>query len=524
MTPFQEFRLWARRAPNAERNAALLVAVVVLAAATWVFVPTSSTGSNASLGQGAPAAPGAAAPGVGPAAPVVPGPLSSVGPSLLPGQSAPPAQPGSVDPVTGQTTGPTPGVPGATNTPRQNGANPCLASDAKGVSAQQIKIAVIRTSIAGPVANSAFGISTPAEQTKMYQAVIDNLNASGGVACRKLVPTYYNGNPTDQSQLRQMCLDIAASGAFAVLDTGAYAQYPLIDCYAQHKIPYFGAYLIARGLQKKYYPYLFDFNLLDDVYRDAIFGLRDRGFWTAAKGFKKLGFIYRDCNLDVINAMKSQLNQAGVPNSSIVTYNVGCPTALASPSDLQQAVLKFKQAGVNTVTTAYFLGDFAGFTNAANQQNFKPRYGIADDAVLALSYGSMAPNAKNLDGAVAISPTRDGEERTAGTVPSAGTRRCDAILKKAGLGPTYTLPNIAGNACDNVWMFAAAVANSGTIRPTTLAAGLQASTVDFSYPQGPTDFSKAGTTTGGQFWRTVGFQVGCKCWRLLETGFHRSYA
>src|SRR4051812_13054608 len=42
MTPFQEFRLWARRAPSGERFSAGLAAATVLAVLVWILVPTNS--------------------------------------------------------------------------------------------------------------------------------------------------------------------------------------------------------------------------------------------------------------------------------------------------------------------------------------------------------------------------------------------------------------------------------------------------------------------------------------------------
>src|SRR4051794_3511804 len=42
MTPFQEFRLWARRAPSGERFSAGLAAATVFAVLVWILVPTNS--------------------------------------------------------------------------------------------------------------------------------------------------------------------------------------------------------------------------------------------------------------------------------------------------------------------------------------------------------------------------------------------------------------------------------------------------------------------------------------------------
>jgi hypothetical protein len=92
------------------------------------------------------------------------------------------------------------------------------------------------------------------------------------------------------------------------------------------------------------------------------------------------------------------------------------------------------------------------------------------------------------------------------------------------LKPTYQQPPLAGNACDQLWMLRAAVENAPAIRADALAAGLQrAKSVEFSYPQGPNDFSANRVTTGGQFWRVAQFVRSCKCWQLIDRDFHGSY-
>src|SRR5439155_1390010 len=80
----------------------------------------------------------------------------------------------------------------------------------------------------------------------------------------------------------------------------------------------------------------------------------------------------------LISEFNAWLRQAGVTDAQVVTYDVGCPSAFATPSDLEQAVLKFRQAGVTHVTTVDFLGDFGSFTHIAQQQGFKPKYIMGD--------------------------------------------------------------------------------------------------------------------------------------------------
>ena len=118
----------------------------------------------------------------------------------------------------------------------------------------------------------------------------------------------------------------------------------------------------------------------------------------------------------------------------------------------------------------------------------------------------------------------NGEERTDGVTPTAGTAKCDSWYTAHGLAPTYQQPPLAGNACNQLWMLKAAVENAPALAVDTLADGLrQSGSIDFSYPQGPNDFSQDGVTTGGQFWRTAQFFTDCACWKLIEPDFHPTY-
>ena len=73
-------------------------------------------------------------------------------------------------------------------------------------------------------------------------------------------------------------------------------------------------------------------------------------------------------------------------------------------------------------------------------------------------------------------------------------------------------------------MLQAALNHAPELSPLALPAGLQAAkAIDFSYPQGPNDFTGRGVTTGGQFWRVAQFMPDCDCWRVVQKEFRRGY-
>jgi hypothetical protein len=478
MTPFQEFRLWLRRAPNGQRAGAAVVTAVVVALLAWAIVPAST--SNGSSGNTTTTV------------------TSENVPAVPPTPAAAPSK----------CTNPTGTVPGITAT--------------------TIKLAVIVVNITGLATNASLGVLSAPKEKQAYSGAIAAINKAGGVDCRQIVPEYINANPADQASLQQVCLQVVQTGAFAAIDSGAFAAFPVVTCFGQHHTPYFGAYALPDSEMAKFYPYLFELNSLDTVYHDTISGLAERGWFKPAAGFTKLGLMYHDCYPELRTEALHWLAQAGVPASKVVQVDVGCPAAFAAPTALEEAILKFKQAHVSNVMPINMPGDLAIFTRIASAQHFKPIYGFPDDQFLAISYGTEAPLYSNIANSYAIAANRNAENTTPAlaAAPTAGTQKCTAVT---GLN-IINLPAAAGNACDVLWMFEAAVDHAPTLTQSSLADGLKAArSVDFSYPQGPNDFAAGSKITyAGQYWRVAQFKTSCTayqggCWEIVDAQWKPSF-
>lgn len=523
MRPFQAFRFWARRAPLGERVGAGVAIAIVLALIGWLLVPGTggpgsrelavSGGTQGTLSTSAEPTPISAS-GAESAAP--PGPAGTIVGSdgdrgVVQGRTGPPAT--RLD-----------GAPATTIAGTDTQGCVAPSGQAKGITAKEVRVAVVLTEIVGPAANQLFDIPTPAQARADYEAAIAGVNREGGVACRKLVPRYVNANPVDESQMMQVCRDVADADLFAVLDTGSLATRPaVLACFGQRRIPYFGAFYITDTARRQFYPFIYSFYYKEQLYKTTVFALRDLGFFDPGRGFRKLGFIYRDCEREAISAFRRWMAEV-VPDAQVVTYNVGCPAAFANEADLLQAVLTFKREGVTHVTTGNMQGDMARFTAHAEQQGFRPKYGLPDEALLSIATGSRAPDPNNIANAIAITLSREAENNTPGMAPTAGTQRCNAYRAAAGLKPVYEVPANAGNSCSQVWMLRGALGAAPELSVTALQLGLQrARSIDFSFPQAPNDFTAPGTTTGGQFWRAAQFMPGCRCWQLATREFRRGY-
>lgn len=532
MTPFQQFRVWFGRAPAPERATTTIAGLVLVALVAFLVVPVhrggASTGFQVSGGQTAASQSGPTGASNGLQTGGVPG---AAGGSAAAGRtdgggSTPSAS--AISPTGGVGTGGTSGVVGVVGVGGVPGGGDaataatghCPPGTDQGITGDQINAAVTLVNIGGAVGNSAIGVPSPAEQQADWQEVADAINASGGAACHKLAMHFYTVNPVDSSNAQQQCLQIAADKPFIVFDVGALAAVGASDCIPQQKIPMLSTY-VSSDQVKTYYPYYINpGGLQADVLRSGFGGAAKKGFFSATSGFRKLGIVYQNCRPAIVAAGRSAIRQAGIPDNATVTYNLGCPPGnQGSPADYQQAVLTFRNAGVTHVTEIND-GSIALFTKAAGQQNYRPRYVFADDALAVGSSGALAPDANNLDGAVDLLGQRWGESNTPGYQPNAETARCNAVFAKHGQPPVYQQADGFGGAtCHYLWIAQSMIDHVSQLQRTALVGGLRGVGVFGGvFPYGLTDFSllPAGTAYGLESWRVDQFAKACSCWRVAD--------
>jgi hypothetical protein len=525
MTPFQQLRVWLRRASVGQRAMAGLAAVIAVGLLGWLVAPVDEGAGTDVLAGGLPtASPGATLP-TGPVDPAstgatIPGSTGGVaGPATAAGGGAPTG--GAVDPAAPVATDPAAGGGG------QPQALACPPGTDQGASSREVRIAVTIINIAGAAGNSTVGVPTPDLQRRYWQLVADSINANGGAGCRSLALEFYDVNPIVASDAQQKCIQIANSRPFMAVDTGALTAVGASDCVPNQQIP-----MVAQGLSRaqlaNYYPYyIAPGPIADDTIRNGVLALRDLGAFGADQGFQKLGLLFRSCLPDPISIFRNALREVGVPDDAVVAYDLGCPAGgQNSATELQQAALTFKQAGVTHVSHVG-MGDFVVFTQSAAQQNFEPQYILVDDAIAGTQGGTAQPNAGNLDGAISITSNRYGEQSSPGYAPDGGTQACNAIFAAAGEPPVYQQQvGYGGLICAILGTVEAVLDRTPEMTRAALVQGMQGiGALNPSYPLGPVDFSAvpAGTPYGKPSWRTINYQAGCACWVVPDPGFRAGY-
>src|SRR5579884_1505616 len=165
MRPFHQCRLWLRRAPLPERVAAFMGVALVAVVFGWLLVPPGGSGTPVeSVGVSGGSGPVGAGPNAagGTAGTSGPGPTSVAGAGSGSGTTGALSGPGgspAANPAGSPAAGTGPATPGQAAT--HAGCVSPPGSD-HGVSASQIKIAILLVNVAGAASTTVGGYPTPA--------------------------------------------------------------------------------------------------------------------------------------------------------------------------------------------------------------------------------------------------------------------------------------------------------------------------------------------------------------------------
>lgn len=527
MTPFLQLRLWWRRSPGSTRLATTLALVIVAALIGWAVRPTgpgsSLVGAGTQAGEPRSSTGGEV---------TSPAELSdAVVSTSLPG--GPDAQEGNAAVVTGDAgrAAPVAARSGGRAGIGGTGGNRCLAAPAgtPGVTDKTILVAVGILNLAGPIGNGTVGVASPDELRAMGQAIADDINARGGVQCRRLVLKFYEGNPINPDQQRANCLRMVQDRPLLVVDAGAFV-YPqgAYACIPQQRVPLINSSMLLRSEITRFAPYIASVGVdAATEMRDVAFGLKELGFFDPAKGFRKLGLLLEDCSPELLNYFQSYLARAGIAGSQISKYVFPCPPGgFAPPNQMAQAVTQHRLDGVTHVIPLTGSGSFKTYTEIAEQQGFRPRYALNDyNGIIITSASSLQNNPNNFDRSIAITAGRFGQDTTPGIQQDPGTRRCQGIITKGGVTADYVFNKGGGVLCSLLWATEAALGHATSLgREGVIPGLLRAGTVQMAYPWPDTTYRPPDKVYGGDTWWHIQFHRECTCWRVLDPNRRPSFA
>ena len=522
MSGLLQARLWWRHASGTERLSTALAIGVVVVLVGWLLSPTLSDDGSTAVGT------------VG----VTPGVEGGEGPGASGQTGAVGAGSGSAgtDTGAGTTTGGTGGAgPASSGSTSGGGSAPTgggtaaqtgdqcaeAPSGTPGVTDEEIRIGVGILELAGPIGNGAAGVASPDELQRMAEAAVADLNERGGVHCRKIVAKYYKGNPINPDTQRATCLQVIQDRPLLFTDMGAFV-YPTgaFACLTQQKVPTITPTAITGTEISRFAPYLASTtsDAATAMYT-AVLGAKQMGMFDPAKGFKKLGLLMEDCNPEFNREFDAAIAKAGLTGAQISRYEFSCPPGgFASPSDMGQAAFQHRRDGATHVMMLTGGGSQRPYTQTASGQGYNPKYIFFDYNGMINTAGQAAGPAPNtINGALGVTVMRFGMNTTPGIPVDPATKRCQAIIAKAGLGPEYVYSPGGGGICNAIWAVEAALKGAKTLTREAAIPGLfNAGPVQYAYGATETVYRAPTKFYGGDTWWPIQFHEDCACWRVLD--------
>jgi hypothetical protein len=461
-------------------------------------------------------------------------PLTST--TLLPGDGLSPSQQHGPGGMTSGTTGSssTGSVPGLGSTGASTGAGTGLGTGTAGSAAStaaplasqaETGLGVTATTINvgvgyatdGDALNAALGASgiTTGDERANAQALIDEINAHGGIAGRKLVPVYYGyhvtstdtGSTQDAAACQQWTVDHRVLAVFSsnLTDT-------LPACLKKAGVVWFKGGVIvdvdATYLRQYSNEFLLSTMSIDRIFKDQVAALVRQSYFTGwntvtgapASTTAKLGVITFDTdsfNRGLRRVLLPQLSQAGHPVDPVDVIEVHRPEqesdAAGTAAQIKSATLRLQQDGVTHVV----LGDAGGyilevFGSNARSQGYYPRLGVTSGAGVQVLHDAGLVTDKQVRGLAGDGwlPTLDLLASDGGRYATSETRRCLDIMKRR-TGQTYTSTNAATIAladCDGMFLFTQAMRHTTALTPAGLIGALDAIGSSFVSPLVPKAF------------------------------------
>lgn len=528
MTPFARITDWRRGAGSVELRFGAGTAVVVLALLAWVLVPTSR-GVDPSVALRHARQQPAAPPGQGAA--IETGSSPSTAPTA--GPTAAPGRGSAVGASSGRTTVSGPG--GGSSATRSCGA---LTAPDQGVTPGEVRIAIADIDV-DPNVGEQFGFRKDAKS--VVDALVDDINRHGGVACRKLVARIYKINPFSETEQRASCLAATRDDHnFAFLDVGLLTTESTQSCVTvENKVPLIDASPWPASYARAQAPFYLTYNTDGDrAVRNWVYAAKQSGFFagTRAHPFKKLSLLVCQGDGGVTEEIEHDLARVGV--RSYVVRKLDCVANLvAPPAEITQFAVQDKQDGVTHVFPATFSTNVATYLKVAQEQDFHPAYGASDlDNLTAPSF-TEGFDPSQWAGTVAYTATRSAELFAGMVAPE--TARCDAVLRAHGVDGIRTeWDDLARVYCDMLHLFTAGMSRAPT-NPTRLGFMEAVRTIGRTSFSGLLDgvFDRPDKFSGGDFIRPLQWkpdprcgegdrrsgQPSNGCWTILDPNLRPAY-
>ena len=368
---------------------------------------------------------------------------------------------------------------------------------------------------------SALGISADVgDGSQQAKAIVAWVNAHGGLAGHRITPVFYALDLTRTDPYSQfmdeMCTlwtqdhHVVAAFAYANADFS-----PVARCLTQHHA-LFSSYAAYTRNQDDF---RHSANWIETSTLSAerlaalqVASFQEQGFLTGQKKVGLLAYDYAQARTES-DLLVARLKQRGITTVLYEVHYGGSTPELASTiTSIQSAVLRFQSEGIQRVMSAAYPGAIAFFMRYADNQSYRPRYGLTSyDALAALP--ANAPVAQ-LHGAIAAGwwPAADLSTADRPALNAAGTV-CRSVFTRAGIPATQDAASFG--YCDEALSLQAAAALLGPTPLTgdTLRLAFERLGSSYTSPSMLGTSFGLGRHDGVAVARPLAFDDGCSCWR-----------
>jgi ABC-type branched-subunit amino acid transport system substrate-binding protein len=444
------------------------------------------------------------------------------------------------------------GAPGAAAPASGQGGAPLVPAGGRaggngpGVTADKVFVGVTYTANAD-AANAAIGASgiTGSDQKANAQAVIDEINARGGVAGRELVPVFHAYDAQSSQSAEEQ--DQAACATFTqdnkVFAAGSGLTENLSACLDRAGVLQVNSGQLIDKDRVFYdkYPSYFDVGTLtqDRMMAEQVRALQRLDYFSgwdtnlARPGTAptKLGVItFEDDSWlrPLARVMLPALAKAGHAVDPQLVYQVHKPENQAdvarTATGVQNAVLRFRQSDVTHVVLLDASGTMTiTFAGVARNQRYFPRLGMNSATAVQALYTSGVLDDQQVAGAVGLGwfPSIDLPEGEGDRYLGPATEQCLEVIQRR-TGQTFSSTNassLALVACDQYFLTAEAIKRAGaTINRDTVRAALEGLGGGYAPALLAESFFGPGRHDGLQRGYDMAWDAGCRCVRYRDGG------
>jgi ABC-type branched-subunit amino acid transport system substrate-binding protein len=362
--------------------------------------------------------------------------------------------------------------------------------------------------------------SDPADEEHMVKALVAWVNATGGINGRKLVAVIHPTDPTSgsfASQAAAACADFTQDHhVVAMASSPVNATDDLQRCAAKARVPEIDQSLWSFDDEyyRQYPGLLYQPGRASSSRwpRAAVQGLDAADYFANGA---KVGILSFDAPVyaRVLGRLRAEMKRLG--HAFTTEVSVAPPPSIsdfgAMSAAIGNAILKFRQDGVDHVMFAASAELPFFFMAQAESQQFRPRYGLSSNDGPDTQINIGAPDAQ-LRGALVVGwlTATDVADDKAGSVRSATVKLCESIMAKYGAEASGFYSD---SHCDSMFFLRRVLERATGTSVRAIQSAADSLGTSYLSPLTMATSFRHGFGDGASRWRLASYSSDCTCFK-----------